>query len=138
MSGTTYDKNAKYRRSWHINRKIPDTVKLTHDMLYSYYSLKNPEPYSSRLCQESVWMGGGGEILVGDAAIRARHSPTKEQPAFHISDEKYFRFDTAVSSTVCASLKLGAKGSELFQSCIRKNLTFYYEFWRYAERWGYF
>lgn len=48
-----------------------DVIALTREMFHAYYS-GNMEPWFSRLCKQSVWIGHSEPALFGDVAIRER------------------------------------------------------------------
>ena len=47
-----------------MSGKLEDTVAISREITHGYYA-GNFEPYLSRLCSKSVWLGTGGRILIG-------------------------------------------------------------------------
>lgn len=127
MSGTIYGKALKSGEERYINSRLPDTEKLTHDILYEYYCLKNPDLYFSRLCKDSIWIGGSGQIILGGQSIREHLAVTKERPEFLLYDEDYHRCDTQETSVVCGTISLKRKNSTWLQTRFIQNLTFHYQ-----------
>ena len=54
-----------------MNAKLEDTVALSREITHSYFA-GDMEPYLSRLCSKSVWLGTGGRVLIGGDTIRSR------------------------------------------------------------------
>ena len=46
-----------------MSGQLEDTVALTREITHGYYA-GNFEPYLSRLCPKSVWLGTGGRVPV--------------------------------------------------------------------------
>ena len=54
-----------------MSGQLEDTVAISREITHGYYA-GNLEPYLSRLCSKSVWLGTGGRVLIGGDIIRAR------------------------------------------------------------------
>lgn len=54
-----------------MNGQLEDTVAISREITHGYYA-GNFEPYLSRLCSKSVWLGTGGRVLIGGDTIRSR------------------------------------------------------------------
>lgn len=52
-----------------MRAKLEDTVEITRAIVHGYYQ-GDFEPWFSRLCSGSVWLGTGERLLFGDQAIR--------------------------------------------------------------------
>lgn len=73
-----------------MTAKLEDTVALSREITHGYYA-GDLEPYLSRLCSKSVWLGTGGRILIGGDTIRARLEAGVEKRTrlFQIAQEEY-------------------------------------------------
>ena len=61
-----------------MSGQLEDTVAISREITHGYYA-GNFEPYLSRLCPKSVWLGTGGRVLIGGDIIRARLEAGVEQ-----------------------------------------------------------
>lgn len=68
--------------------KLEDTVEITRAIVRGYYQ-GNLEPWFSRLCSKSVWLGTGERILFGADTIRAHFEGYAAQPPTVILREEY-------------------------------------------------
>lgn len=73
-----------------MNGKLEDTVAISREITQAYFA-GNMEPYLSRLCSKSVWLGTGGRVLIGGDIIRARLKTVVEKRKlfYHITQEEY-------------------------------------------------
>lgn len=73
-----------------MNGKLEDTVAISREITQAYFA-GNMEPYLSRLCSKSVWLGTGGRVLIGGDIIRARLEAgvEKRKLFYHITQEEY-------------------------------------------------
>lgn len=79
--------------------KLEDPVALTKEIVREYCQ-GNPEPWFSRLCPKSVWVGTGERTIFGGEAIR-RHFASKEQrKVFRIFQEEYFHLPVNARSAI--------------------------------------
>ena len=72
-----------------VRARLEDTVEITRTIVRGYYS-GDPEPWFSRLCSKSVWLGTGERVLFGSDAIRARFSGYHMPPSIDILREEYY------------------------------------------------
>ncbi len=72
-----------------MRAKLEDTVEITRAILRGCYQ-GNLEPWFSRLCSKSVWLGTGERILFGADAIRAHFEGYVMQPPIEILREEYY------------------------------------------------
>lgn len=70
--------------------QLEDTIALSREITQGYYA-GNLEPYMSRLCAKSVWLGPGGRVLIGGDIIRSRLSGSVERrpKTYRIIHEEY-------------------------------------------------
>lgn len=73
-----------------MNGKLEDTVAISREITQAYFA-GNMEPYLSRLCSKSVWLGTGGRVLIGGDIIRARLEAgvEKRKQTYQITQEEY-------------------------------------------------
>lgn len=73
-----------------MNGKLEDTVAISREITRAYFA-GDMEPYLSRLCSKSVWLGTGGRVLIGGDIIRARLEAgvEKRKLFYHITQEEY-------------------------------------------------
>ena len=73
-----------------MSGQLEDTVAISREITHGYYA-GNFEPYLSRLCSKSVWLGTGGRVLMGGDIIRARLEAGVEQrtKTYQIFQEEY-------------------------------------------------
>ena len=73
-----------------MSGQLEDTVAISREITHGYYA-GNFEPYLSRLCSKSVWLGTGGRVLIGGDIIRARLEAGVEQRTkiYQIFQEEY-------------------------------------------------
>ena len=73
-----------------MSGKLEDTVAISREITRGYYA-GNLEPYLSRLCSKSVWLGTGGRVLIGGDTIRSRLEAGVEQRTkiYQIFQEEY-------------------------------------------------
>lgn len=73
-----------------MSGQLEDTVAISREITHGYYA-GNFEPYLSRLCSKSVWLGTGGRVLIGGDIIRARLEAEVEQRTkiYQIFQEEY-------------------------------------------------
>ena len=101
--------------------RLEDTVEIARQLIREYYN-GNPEPWFSRLCSKSLWLGTGERTIVGEEAIRQRLSRLKSHSSRVLLDE-YTRLPiTSRCEAVTAQVTLGrdsaaimARYSLLFQ-----------------------
>lgn len=69
---------------------LEDTVAISREITQAYFA-GNMEPYLSRLCSKSVWLGTGGRVLIGGDIIRARLEAGvgKRKQTYQITQEEY-------------------------------------------------
>lgn len=69
---------------------LEDTVAISREITRAYFA-GDMEPYLSRLCSKSVWLGTGGRVLIGGDIIRARLEAgvEKRKLFYHITQEEY-------------------------------------------------
>ena len=69
---------------------LEDTVAISREITQAYFA-GNMEPYLSRLCSKSVWLGTGGRVLIGGDIIRARLEAgvEKRRLFYQITQEEY-------------------------------------------------
>lgn len=72
-----------------VSAKLEDTVEITRAIVRGYYS-GDLEPWFSRLCSKTVWLGTGERILFGGDAIRSHFAGYIMQPAVAIVREEYY------------------------------------------------
>lgn len=70
--------------------QLEDTVTISREITHGYYA-GNLEPYLSRLCSKSVWLGTGGRVLIGGDTIRSRLEAGVERrtKTYEIFQEEY-------------------------------------------------
>lgn len=91
---------------------IEDTIALTRNITHSYYD-GDMEPWLSRLCPKSIWIGTGDRLLIGDNAIRAYFQRAVHRLPCKIYQEEYFTLPLAPRcSAVVAQLTVGDFGQE--------------------------
>ena len=73
-----------------MSGQLEDTVDITREITHGYYA-GNLEPYFSRLCSKSVWLGTGGRVLIGGDTIRSRLEAGVERrtKTYEIFQEEY-------------------------------------------------
>lgn len=73
-----------------MSGKLEDTVAISREITQAYFA-GNMEPYLSRLCPKSVWLGTGGRVLIGGDIIRARLEAGVERRKknYRITHEEY-------------------------------------------------
>ena len=73
-----------------MSGQLEDTVAISREITHGYYA-GNLEPYLSRLCSKSVWLGTGGRVLIGGDIIRARLEAgvEKRKKTYQIFQEEY-------------------------------------------------
>ena len=73
-----------------MSGKLEDTVAISREITHGYYA-GNFEPYLSRLCSKSVWLGTGGRILIGGDTIRSRLEAGAERrtKTYQVLQEEY-------------------------------------------------
>lgn len=73
-----------------MSSTLEDTVAISREITQSYFA-GNMEPYLSRLCSKSVWLGTGGRVLIGGDIIRARLEAgvSKRKQIYQIFQEEY-------------------------------------------------
>ena len=73
-----------------MNGKLEDTVAISREITRAYFA-GDMEPYLSRLCSKSVWLGTGGRVLIGGDIIRARLEAgvEKRRLFYQITQEEY-------------------------------------------------
>lgn len=73
-----------------MNGQLEDTVAISREITHGYYA-GNFEPYLSRLCSKSVWLGTGGRVLIGGDTIRSRLEAGVERrtKTYEIFQEEY-------------------------------------------------
>ena len=73
-----------------MSGQLEDTVAISREITHGYYA-GNFEPYLSRLCSKSVWLGTGGRVLMGGDIIRARlEAGVENRPRiYQITQEEY-------------------------------------------------
>ncbi len=69
--------------------KLEDIVEITRGIIHGYYR-GDLEPWFSRLCSKSVWLGTGARALFGDQAIRSHFESYIVQPPIEICREEYY------------------------------------------------
>lgn len=72
-----------------MRAKLEDTVEITRAIVRGYYQ-GDLEPWFSRLCPGSVWLGTGERLLFGDQAIREHFKGYAAQPPVRILREDYY------------------------------------------------
>jgi len=72
-----------------VRTKLENTVEISCAIVRGYYS-GNLEPWFSRLCSKSVWLGTGERILFGGDTIRAHFAGYVMQPTIAILREEYY------------------------------------------------
>jgi len=72
-----------------VRAKLEDTVEITRAIVQGYYS-GDLEPWFSRLCSKSVWLGTGERILFGGNAIRAHFTGYVMPPTIALVREEYY------------------------------------------------
>lgn len=73
-----------------MSGQLEDTVAISREITRAYFA-GDMEPYLSRLCSKSVWLGTGGRVLIGGDIIRARLEAgvEKRRLFYHITQEEY-------------------------------------------------
>lgn len=73
-----------------MSGQLEDTVAISREITHAYFA-GNMEPYLSRLCSKSVWLGTGGRVLIGGDIIRARLEAgvEKRKYSYQIAQEEY-------------------------------------------------
>jgi len=72
-----------------VRTKLEDTVEITRAIVRGYYR-GALEPWFSRLCSKSVWLGTGERILFGGDTIRAHFTGYVMEPTIDILREEYY------------------------------------------------
>lgn len=69
---------------------LEDTVAISREITQAYFA-GNIEPYLSRLCSKSVWLGPGERVLIGGDTIRSRlvGSVERRSKYYQIVEEEY-------------------------------------------------
>lgn len=108
-----------------MKASLEDTVALSREITHSYYA-GDMEPYFSRLCAKSVWLGTGGRVLVGGGAIRSRlEGVVRKQPCQIYQEEYIPLYLTPRCQAVTADVKVGEPGQE--RGDITASYTFLYQ-----------
>lgn len=95
-----------------MKAKLEDPVALTREIVREYYQ-GNMEPWLSRLCPKSVWVGTGERTIIGGNAIRKHFGPQEQRRAFRIFQEEYFHLPVNARSAIAvAHAKVGSLKSE--------------------------
>lgn len=68
---------------------LEDTVEITKNIIRGYYQ-GNMEPWFSRLCTKSIWMGTGERLLIGGDAIRSYFNNYVNKKPSQIVREEYY------------------------------------------------
>ena len=73
-----------------MSGQLEDTVAISREITRAYFA-GDMEPYLSRLCSKSVWLGTGGRVLIGGDIIRARLEAgvEKRRLFYQITQEEY-------------------------------------------------
>ncbi len=72
-----------------MRAKLEDIVEITREIIRGYYR-GDLEPWFSRLCSKSVWLGTGARALFGDDAIRSHFERYVVQRPIRICREEYY------------------------------------------------
>ena len=95
-----------------MKAKLEDTVELTRQITRSYYA-GNPEPWLSRLCAKSIWLGTGDRLIIGGDAIRSYFQNITPRLPCHLYTEEYLPLSlTPRCSAVVSQLDVGVPGRE--------------------------
>ena len=73
-----------------MSGQLEDTVAISREITRAYFA-GDMEPYLSRLCSKSVWLGTGGRVLIGGDTIRSRLAAGVERrtKTYEIFQEEY-------------------------------------------------
>lgn len=108
-----------------VRVKLEDTVGITRAIVRGYYS-GDLEPWFSRLCSKSVWLGTGERILFGGDAIRAHFAGYVMQPTVAIVREEYYPIPL---NTRCAAVtaEVTVRDTEKEDTTVSAIYTFVYQ-----------
>lgn len=104
-----------------MRTKLEDPAALTREIVRGYYQ-GNLEPWLSRLCAKSVWVGTGERTIFGGEAIREYFSVQGRRRAFRIFQEEYHsmpvgaRFGLTVAHVTMGSPK--SETAHMAVSCL--------------------
>lgn len=108
-----------------MKAQLEDTVAISRAIVHGYFS-GDIEPYLSRLCGKSVWMGSGARTLIGDGAIRTRLESVICDRSLQIYQEQYFPLDlTPRCQAVTAEVNVGPSGQTRGDTTV--SYTFLYQ-----------
>lgn len=108
-----------------MKAQLEDTVAISRNIVHSYFA-GDIEPYLSRLCSKSVWMGNGARMLIGDGTIRSRLESVVCDRPLQIYQEEYIPLAlTPRCQAVTAEVHLGDPGQD--RSDLTVSYTFLYQ-----------
>lgn len=108
-----------------MKAQLEDTLAISRGIVRSYFS-GDIEPYLSRLCGKSVWMGNGARTLIGDGAIRSRLESVVCNRTLQIYREQYFPLNlTPRCQAVTAEVNVGPPGQARGDTTV--SYTFLYQ-----------
>ena len=108
-----------------MKAQLEDTVAISRAIVHGYFS-GDIEPYLSRLCGKSVWMGSGARTLIGDGAIRTRLESVICDRSLQIYQEEYFPLAlTPRCQAVTAEVNVGPSGQTRGDTTV--SYTFLYQ-----------
>ncbi len=92
-----------------MRAKLEDTVEITRGIVHGYYR-GELEPWFSRLCSKSVWLGTGARALFGEDAIRSHFERYVVQRPVEICREEYYPIPfNSRYGAVAAEVTVGGK-----------------------------
>lgn len=71
-----------------MKTQLEDTVAISRNIVHCYFA-GDIEPYVSRLCGKSIWMGNGARMLIGDGTIRSRLESVVCDHPLQVYQEEY-------------------------------------------------